>query len=307
MSDATIRHGRSMRDIRRTQAEDRNLRLQAAARAFYAKAKLLHAAGAAFSLVLALLAPILLFLAPNAGALLGALAGIWLFVTRLVVQPICDQRQLDAAATQEAFDCDVLGLNWNASLARRVADEDIRSATRKVDLKRVANWYPADNDMDWPTSVLTCQRSNVVWARRQHRAYGQTLSSVVVVWAAIGIVVALVHGATLATYLVAIALPSLPALLDASELARSHFSAGGDRMQLEEVIDAQLADPAEVDQGQLRENQDRLFVQRRDAPQVPDWFYKLVASRFEEDMKYAAAQRAMSRDSGSDGKSDGAT
>lgn len=284
--------GPSMGAIRAAQAEDRNLRLQAAARAFYARAKLLQAAGTAFSLVLALLAPILLFLAPNAGALLGALAGIWLFATRLVVQPLCDQLRLDGAATQEAFDCNVLGLNWNASLARRVADEAVRSKTRRTGLKTFAHWYPDLNDMDWPTSVLTCQRSNVVWARRQHTSYGWILVGVAVAWAVIGIGVAVAHEATLATYLVSIALPSLPALLDASELARSHFAASTARMQLEDVIDTQLAKPSTVEPAQLRENQDQLFTLRRDAPLVPEWFYKTVARGYEADMKYAAAQRA---------------
>jgi len=250
--------------------------------------------------MLALLAPILLFLAPDAGALLGALAGIWLFVTRLIAQPICDRRRLDGAATQEAFDCDVLGLNWNASLARKVADEEVRSVTRKTDLKAFAHWYPSDDDMDWPMSILTCQRSNVVWARRQHKAYGWILVGVAIIWAVIGIGVALAHEATLATYLVAIALPSLPALLDASELARSHFAAAGARMRLEEVVDAQLAEPQTVGVEQMRDTQDQLFALRRDAPLVPEWFYNAVASGFEDDMRFAAAQRAK-HDGGNDG------
>ncbi|MGH9918028.1 MAG: S-4TM family putative pore-forming effector, partial [Nitrososphaerales archaeon] len=158
-------------------------------------------------------------------------------------------------------------------------------------LATYAHWYPTDTDMDWPTSVLTCQRSNVVWARRQHTAYGWILVGVAIAWTATGIGVALAHEATLATYLVAIALPSLPALLDASESARSHFAAAEARMHLEEVIDTQLDEPDGVDRAQLRETQDQLFVLRRDAPLVPDWFYKRVAGGFEDDMRYAAAQR----------------
>jgi SMODS-associating 4TM effector domain len=90
----------SMATISESQNTQANVRLQVAARAFYTKGKRLHAIGVAFNLALALLAPILLFVDPKAGALLGALAGIWLFATRLVVQPVSDQRRRDGVAAQ---------------------------------------------------------------------------------------------------------------------------------------------------------------------------------------------------------------
>ena len=63
-------------------------------------------------------------------------------------------------------------------------------------------------------------------------------------------------------------------------------------MRLEEVIDAQLAEPQTVGVEQMRDTQDQLFALRRDAPLVPEWFYNAVAGRFEDDMRFAAAQRA---------------
>jgi len=292
MSDATVRLDPAMTDIAAAQDGENNLRRQAAARAFYARAKLFQAVGTAFSLVLALLAPIVLLLAPDAGATLGAVAGIWLFVTRLALQPLRERLRLAGVAAQEAFDCDVLGLDWNASLTKKVADEEIRGQTRRTDLTSFARWYPTGQDMPWPTSVLTCQRSNAVWARRQHGAYGWVLVIAAISWGVIGVGIALAHGATLATYLVAIALPSLPALLDFSELARDHFDATSARLRLEEVIDAQLAAPSSIRSAELRENQDQLFALRRDAPLVPEWFYHTVAGRFDDEMRFAAAQRA---------------
>ncbi|MGH9194290.1 MAG: S-4TM family putative pore-forming effector [Acidimicrobiia bacterium] len=84
----------------------------------------------------------------------------------------------------------------------------------------------------WPTSVLICQRSNAVWARRQHGGYGWALAGLAACWGIVGILIGLLANATLATYLTTIALPSLPALLDASEEARSHFRASAARQRL---------------------------------------------------------------------------
>jgi hypothetical protein len=279
-----------MSQIATAQNQNRNLRRQAAARALYTRAKRLQGAGTALSLAFALLGPVLLFLEPSAGALLGALAGIWLFVTRLLVQPLRDRAKLAGATAQEAFDCDVLGLPWNPALVRKLSDEEIASRSRKADLVPFADWYPTDNDASWPSSVIVCQRANAVWARRLHAGYGWVLIGVAVAWGVIGVGAALLKGATLATYLVAVALPSLPALLDAVDVARSHFGAASARRQLEQAIDELLDDTSAVETDRLRENQDQLFTLRRDAPVVPNWFYKLLATRFEEDMRYAASQ-----------------
>lgn len=281
-----------MADIGAAQRRELNLRRQAGAKAIYRRAKLLQFVGGSLSLVFALLAPILLFVAPGLGAILGALAGAWIFATRLLVQPIRNRWREEGAGAQESFDCDVLGLSWNQSLVKRVTTEEIRSASRRVDLDEVRDWYPTTSTMDWPGSVLTCQRSNAVWARREHSAYAGVLIAVAISWALLGIVVSLIHHAGLATYLVAIALPSLPALLDATDLARGHRDASSARAILEEAIDAQLAALSKVTAEQLRENQDRLYDLRRDAPLVPEWFYNLIASRYEDDMRFAADQEA---------------
>jgi hypothetical protein len=53
-----------------------------------------------------------------------------------------------------------------------------------------------------------------------------------------------------------------------------------------------LLGTSEVSPEDLREVQDLIFDSRRDAPKVPRWFYKLVAKRYEEDMRYAAKVRA---------------
>lgn len=161
-----------------------------------------------------------------------------------------------------------------------------------AEVATVADWYPADEAAPWPKSVLICQRANSVWARRQHGAYRLTIVIVATAWAVFGIVVALVHQASLAGYLTTLALPSLPALLDATEVAKRHGQASQSRQLLEDQLNLLSRGDSAV-AVDLREIQDQLFVLRRDAPLVPEWFYKLIRPGFEVDMRYAAANQTV--------------
>jgi hypothetical protein len=275
--------------IAERQAAERNLRRQVAADHFYKTAKRVRFGGASLAIVFALIAPVVLLFDPDLGPTLGAIAALWLFVARLVLEPIRHAYQLKGATAQELFDCDVLGIEWNAALTRPLANEEILQAGRSIERANM-RWYPAGGADDWPASVLICQRSNAVWARRQHNAYGWLLAGVAAGWVVIGIAIAVVHGASLGEYLTTIALPSLPAVLDGTELSRGHRDTAARRGELEERADALLISSA-VPQD-LRDIQDQVFELRKDAPLVPQWFYNLVKTRYEEGMQYAAAQRA---------------
>jgi SMODS-associating 4TM effector domain len=280
----------SMRDIAIAQNDDANVRFQVAARRFYRNARLLQFLSSSINVFLALISPFVLLLQPEWGAVLGAIAGGWLFVSRQVLASFRRTFQRDGAKAQEAFDCAVFGLPWNHALARPLSHEEIGGASRKMTkLDKLRDWYPTSIDRAWPSSVIVCQRSSIVWARRQHHAYAYVLRTVAALWGVVGVVVALAHGATLTDYLVTIALPSLPALLDASELADRHLASATDREALEQQVDAFLGGDLATQQT-VREIQDQLFSLRSESPIVATWFYRLVRSRYEQDMQYAAAQ-----------------
>lgn len=279
----------SMSDVAVAQEEDKNLRRQLAARHYYSQAKWIHFIGAALAILLALTSPLVLLFSPELGPILGAVAGFWLFVSRIVLEPFKRDRQRKGATAQELFDCDVLGLAWNDALVRRLSEEEVRRASgsmRAVD--RVKSWYPTDVSLSWPNSVLVCQRSNAVWARRQHLSYGIFLGIAAAVWFVIGIIVAVVDSASLAQYLTTILLPSLPAMLDAGEMSRRHVQEAGSRQLLEDQVDIFLRDGGAESQN-LRETQDQLFDLRRNAPLVAGWFYGSIRPDYEKDMRYAAS------------------
>jgi len=279
----------SAEQIGRRQEDERNLRRQLAARRYYGLAKGLRLAGQSFSTALALTSPLVLWLKPDLGPKLAALAGLWIFASRFVFARFQQSLIEKGATAQEAFDCAVLGLDWNEVLARRPAQEDIRRASERSlgHIEHVKGWYPCSEAAGWPLSVLICQRSNTSWARRQHTYYGLFLGAAAAGWASLGAIFAAVESASLVEYLTIIALPSLPALLDWAELAKAHFEAAVTRGDLEERIAAMIREGGAREED-LREIQNGLFDVRRSGPLVPDWFYKLVRGAFERDMRGAA-------------------
>lgn len=285
-----------MEEIGLEQNLEVNLRRQLAARRVYLRSKRIYFGGASFAVLLALTSPVVVFLQPGWAPALGAVAGVWLFTSRLALEPWRQRLQLEGATAQEMFDCAVLGLDWNRSLARRLSEEQVNRQSGspfKPDL--VISWYPTVGEMAWPASVLTCQRSNAVWARRQHQAFGTLLVWFAVAWAVVGIIMAVGAGSTLAAYLVAIAMPSLPALLDAFDMSRGHWRAANARQLLEDVIDSHLTEGTGSSSA-LREIQDQLFSLRREAPLVPEWYYKIIKPGFETDMRYAASLAVIGQD-----------
>jgi hypothetical protein len=285
----------SLAAIAETQNDDTSLRYQLAKAHFYGWAKILYFAGAALTLALALVAPLVLLFRPGLGPTLGAIAGAWIFVSRLMLEPFRRAYQLKGATAQEYFDCRVLGLPWNEAAVRPLPDEEISSASRaggrsKKTFDQAKDWYAAAGfQLEWPRSVLSCQRSNAVWACRQHRTYGLAVAGAAIAWFIVGVVVAVADGAALGSYLVTILLPSMPAFLDASELSRAHSDAARDRALIRDQMDGLLPDGT-AGTPEMRDIQDQLFRLRCDAPQVPDWFYNVIRPGYEEDMKYAVEE-----------------
>lgn len=272
--------------IQQRQLQAAALSRQLAARRFYKRAKTAKRVRVAGAFVFAVAGPVAVLVEPAVLAWLGAAAGAWILVSRTLLQRIEDQNRALGARAQEMFDSYVLGIPWNDALTRPVAEEEIASASRK-EKPDSEPWYPDTGNATWPRDVLICQRANAVWARRQHDRYAWFVGAAALVWALVGIGVAIGKDANLVTYLVTIALPSLPALLDAIDSVRDHLQASEDRDLVEESLNGHIK-AGDATETTLRQIQDRLFELRVSAPLVPEWFYKLQRSSFEEDMAKAA-------------------
>ena len=262
-----------------------NLRRQQACRTIYRRAKLYDGIGFGASLFLAFAAPIVSAPLPEVGAIVGAFAALWLFAWR-IGRAGASKLQLLAASVQEKFDCAVFELALSPA-ASEVSEEEVRSWSIRTPSLIVRDWYSVRAEESRYSMILRCQRQSAVWSRRLHVAYGRLVCVLIGLAVCWGLIVTIVVGLSLTEYLAIVLLPSLPLILDGSDLARSHFAASAKRRQIERsssvVLDAGNA--SEVD---VRRVEFELFKLRSSAALVPDWFYRSLRSRYRYDMVYAA-------------------
>jgi hypothetical protein len=236
--------------------------------------------------------PLLILFRPETQAALGAAAGAWLFISRLILRPIVNRLIERGALALEQFDCFVLRLPWNRAYGPALAEEEVIGSAARASYS--GKWYPDVSTAPRRIAVLICQRSNVVWSRRQHDLYANIVSSAAFTWLLAGIVIASATAITLDAYLITVGLPSLPALLDALEIRIANTDTARKRRQLEHALDAALAEPSagnSDDESMLRSMQDQILEFRRTSPLIPQLLYRWLRKRYNLETQAAAIAR----------------
>jgi hypothetical protein len=284
------------------QHDDESLRLLRAFTHHYRRAKLHRGTRILGSAGLAVAGPIMGIVSLTAAAGVGAVASLWVLLTRLVLLPAEERHVDEGVRLQERFDTRLFNLRWPRSLAGRAPrEEDIaEAANRLADDQRTQQqhaegWYP-DIDVPWPSNVLLCQWSSAAYGRRQHRAYANFLIAAITALTVGVVVFGAVTDMALTAWLLTFALPALPALLDLSELAGDHLRLGASKARLEDehlapVWARELARPGCITTEDCRAIQDVLYRQRSLAVQIPEWFFWRRRERAEATMHEAAAAR----------------
>jgi len=288
--------------IAERQNDDDAMELLCAATWHYRVATRWHLVRVIGTLGFALAAPVITFWLPQAAAWVAALAALWVLAGRTFLGKAEDSEIHAGVTAQEQFDTEVFGLPWHEALAGRpLGHEDIIDASDHIKGEaraRKNNWYADTARAPWPLNVVLCQRASAAWSRRTHQSYAQILTVSAWAWFIAGIFMGVTAHVTLAGYLIMLFLPSQPAFLDAMELVRSHRTAGVQRGQVEAQADALwekgASNPSLVTVADCRALQDLNYRQRRQCPQVAEWYYRLRRARDESAMK-RATERMISR------------
>lgn len=287
--------------MRAAQDQLRALRLLLAQRRLYNRAKrwsFLRWIG--FS-VIGVAAPILTVVVPQAAVVVGALAGIWIFLSRTWFS----SRELAAAARaadiQEQFDQMVFGMPHQVARVPAASMEEISQVVgddqaASVDAARenLLGWYPFDDRISGDTSVAIAQRANVAYSERLLNTNAVVWLVTTLSWSIAAVILSLASGLTLPNFLLGVAMPLLPALLDVWEQYRSTRRAGATRRsmadEIERVIRGQNGQPLKPEN--LLVWQDQLYELRRRSPQIPNLVYKSARTRNERAMNAAASELA---------------
>lgn len=202
-----------------------------------------------------------------------------------------------AASIQESFDCNVLDLECNKILVgEEPLSEDIKKYSDKH-LKRVKsfdklkNWYAETiKSVDSIAAKVICQRSNFSYdyAIRNNFLYW-------VVGISVGIFGLLVIGSvaknvTLQSFFLTILLPFTPVLTLSIKLHNDHNTSIKNLESLKshlKTLWSNILNGTETNpESALRQIQDKIYLNRKSNPLIPERIYDYLRPKLEEQMYY---------------------
>lgn len=272
------------------------LRLLLAQRRLYTRAKRWQGIRWFGIVALGVGAPFASLIFPHAAVVAGAVAGLWLFLGRSVLTWLENRDMTRAAAIQEQLDQHLFQMPASITRTERPSPEDIadlvgdeNQLAANVEKERLRGWYPLDATSPGAISIAISQRSNAAYTDRLIRTTVAVWAGTGTIWIVVLTIWSSLTGVTLASFLLGVALPVLPAFMDVTEYILSTWRAAQDRADLARSIDARISAGSPPIEGQeLLVWQERLFDLRRTTPQVPDWLYKLTRKKNERAMNAAA-------------------
>ncbi len=289
-----------MNNIQRAQNTEKQLKRLAAQRNLYATAKsvfgwqvLVGGPIAIASAVIALMVPELKVYIASWGLLVALCDLFWLSRWQKSLRA-------DAARIQEAFDCDVLELEWNdLKVGKHPDPELVKAQSTKYEkwgdgMPTLKDWYSGKvSELPLHVGRVICQRANCWWDSTQRRHYAAWLVGIVVLIFVIVCALALTGGASLEALLLKGILPLAPALLIALRQFTEQREAADRLDKLKDhcgtIWKAALSGKSKsVITDMSRNLQDEIFENRRKAPPVLDFIFKRLRSEYEASMNHAA-------------------
>ena len=276
-----------------------NLRLLAAQRAFYSRAKRIAAVQAWAAGLCPIVGAVLTALRPEAdvwAAMIGV--GTALADTAWLDPGQAELRKCGANA-QEAFDTAVFLLEPNEALKGACpTHEEIYEAAKANAGSKVGSlldWYPKKAaEVSLAHGRLVCQRTNLWWDSKLRRRYrGWVIGSVVVV-SVLSVCLGLAEQWSMHRFMLAVVAPLFPAIMWAIRECKRQKDGAADLDRLRGYTE-QLWDRASkntISDEELtlrsRELQDAVLVGRRERAVVFDWIYSRLRRKQEEQMNVGA-------------------
>ncbi|MBA9080266.1 hypothetical protein FHR79_000353 [Micrococcus aloeverae] len=247
--------------------------------------------------VVAIAAPILTGVVPQAAVAVAAVAAVWFALNRLFFSFLERYFATRGATAQEQFDTSIFGMPTIAVRNPRLMPEEIRRLTgdrvrrkKAYSDENLRNWYPIRTDVDGTLAIAISQRANLAYAQTLLGRNAALWLVLLIVWAVIAVFIGVARSFDLLTFLLVVAVPTLPPLLDAVDEALRVRAAGKERRALANQIEDAITTASETPilPEQLLAWQAQLFALRRDSPLVPDWLYWLLRPRTEDEMNDGA-------------------
>lgn len=204
--------------------------------------------------------------------------------------------RVDAARIQEEFDCDVLQLPRNnikianGSMLEMIQDKARKYISKHHNYNELLNWYPGIDETDNKYYRLICQATNCWWNQALRKKSSEFLFIVISIVFVALIVISLIKGFTVATFLMAVVSPILPAVVLFYKTNRDNSKAVNNLNHMKGKIDEIILKAKsgnfyseEKLISDSRRLQDMIFDNRSLSPLIPDRLYFKHRNQYEMD------------------------
>jgi SMODS-associating 4TM effector domain len=290
-----------MNNIPQDQNTPSRLNLLAAQRQLYSNAKRIQAISIIICVLFAIAWSILIAIFPK----YTVYSTLWGFLTAalelLVLSPNQKSIQEKAAKIQQAFDCEVLQLNWvKLNCENSVDPETINEAfTRFIDKNKnysaLVDWYPISvGKLPIHQARIICQRANVWWDAELRRRYANWTIIFLSSFTIIVVLIGLIRNLTMVSILEAIVPPLIPAFVLGLRQWSENREAATRLDRLRENANAlvQAAIDGKFTQQELESKsydlQAQIYDNRRRNPLIFNWIYSWLKRKDEENMNKGA-------------------
>ncbi|WP_340156501.1 S-4TM family putative pore-forming effector [uncultured Winogradskyella sp.] len=218
-----------------------------------------------------------------------------------ILESTIDRLKKIAASIKELFDTEVLGIIDNDSLNLVLIDREIvrrysnkkRKSQKEIDL--VTNWYSLEiKKIKTNVASLICQRTNITYDFSVRKRYKFLIIVLSVITFLILFAISLSRDLSLKDFVIEVILPSIPVIMFAYKEINSNTESIDNLNHLRNLIESLIKEikiNEKIDKHQLRSIQNRIYHNRLLSPLIPDFIYKLLRPKLEDEMDYSVKEQ----------------
>lgn len=219
----------------------------------------------------------------------------------LLLTPFINQLRQKASSIQELFDCEVLDLEWNRILVGdKPMNEDIKKYSdqhlrRVKSFDKLKNWYAETiNGVDGVAAKIICQRSNFSYDYSIRKSFLHWVVGISIAIFILLAAIALFNDVSLRSYILTVILPFLPVLTLSVKLYNEHGTSIRNLESLKSHITglwSGVLNGNAINLGtSLRQIQDRIYLNRKSNPVIPERVYDRLRPELEQQMYYCVEE-----------------
>jgi hypothetical protein len=232
-----------------------------------------------------------------------AFYSLFAIITGFLLEEMIIKLKHGAAQIQELFDCNVLDIEWNYNLISSKPDPEIifkyykKSNFKPIKGLSTIDWYSVDIQLvNDNVAKFICQRSNCYY----DTVLKQKMKSRIILFSIISFFIvvfgAMLGDITLIKFILNVITPLLPLYIFSFKLFIEFNRSRNGLIELRSIINRNWdlilnKDTRDLDK-MVRQIQDRLYLNRKNSPLVPDFFYKRLRKSNEDEMNYSVKQLA---------------